>query len=431
GETFRPAYLELGRVLERLDPPATSAFTATASPTVFEAVASRLFGGRDYRVIEGDPDRPNLSYAVLPTLSRQHSLERLARELPKPLIVFCSSREGAQIIAEMLRARLGTTEARFYHAGLEKAEKKAVETWFLASETGILAATCAYGMGVDKKNIRSIVHYETPSAVEAYLQEAGRAGRDGKPARAVLLVGTDEETRHGGESDPGRRARRAAFLGYAAAREGCRREALLGLLGSPLRGACSGCDRCEGAATDDFEGAGEIAGFVGANPRRFEEGRALALLRGEAGTEPPCCAGSGRMKDWRREDLAAALRCMEEQGRLRRPTRGPYRKRLAPPARPARPKRRSLESLAFFRGDRLGSLFRGLGLGRASPDGHGRPGLPVHETHVAEQGPGQKDEDGGRDDAPVLEDGQGKLDVLAEGHGGQAPARGPRGPAAP
>ena len=151
GQSFRPSYLELGRIVERLAPPALSAFTATASPTVFEAVAGILFGGSPYRVIEGDPDRPNISYAVVRTLNREHSLLRLARELPRPLLVFCSSREGTQMLARLLRERLGEKEIRFYHAGLERPEKKEVEEWFFASETGILIATCAYGMGVDKK----------------------------------------------------------------------------------------------------------------------------------------------------------------------------------------------------------------------------------------------------------------------------------------
>ncbi len=146
GESFRPSYLELGRVVEALAPPALSAFTATASPIVFDAVARILFGGEPYRVVEGDPDRPNISYGVVRTLSREHSLVRLARELPRPLIVFCSSREGSQMLARLLSERLGETEVRFYHAALERPEKTAIEAWFLSSERGILCSTCAYGI---------------------------------------------------------------------------------------------------------------------------------------------------------------------------------------------------------------------------------------------------------------------------------------------
>jgi ATP-dependent DNA helicase RecQ len=322
GQSFRPSYLEMGRIAEALAPPALSAFTATASPTVFEAVARILFGGAPYRVVEGDPDRPNISYSVVRTLNRERSLTRLARETPRPLLVFCSSREGAQIVSRLLRERLNEEEVRFYHAGLEREEKKRVEEWFFASETGILASTCAYGMGVDKKNIRSVIHYEIPSSVEAYLQEAGRGGRDGLPSRAVLISFSRDFERLGREEDGGRRARFKALLDYASSEAGCRREALLDLLGSSREGRppCSGCDRCEEAGRGSHldsgsEGEAEILSFVRANARRFTADEALALLRGEKKEpgEPPRCACWGSMESW---DARDASRAMAEALRL-------------------------------------------------------------------------------------------------------------------
>jgi ATP-dependent DNA helicase RecQ len=313
GESFRPSYLEIGKIVEALDPPALSAFTATASPTVFEAVARILFGGSPYRVIEGDPDRPNISYAVIRTLSREHSLVWLARESPRPLIVFCSSREGAQMLARLLSERLGETEVRFYHAGLEKPEKKTIEDWFFASAKGILCSTCAYGMGVDKKNIRTVIHYEAPSSVEAYLQEAGRAGRDGINSRAVLIAGPDDEKRLKRESDEIRRSRFRALIEYTASEEGCRRDGLLDLLGTAREGRapCSGCDRCEGQGRGPREGEAEIVAFVRANAPRFTREEALALLRGEGprreGIEPPRCALWGAMASWDTKDAARAM----------------------------------------------------------------------------------------------------------------------------
>jgi ATP-dependent DNA helicase RecQ len=169
GESFRPSYLELGAIAERLAPQALSAFTATASPFVLEAVARILFRGEAYRTLEGDPDRPNISFAVASTLSRERTLERLARSSERPAIVFCSSRDGSRMAARLLRERLGETEIRFYHAALERPEKKAVEEWFLESRTGILAATCAYGMGVDKKDIRSVIHLDAPPSVCVFI----------------------------------------------------------------------------------------------------------------------------------------------------------------------------------------------------------------------------------------------------------------------
>jgi ATP-dependent DNA helicase RecQ len=334
GESFRPSYLEMGKIVETLNPPALSAFTATASPTVFEAVARILFGGAPYRVIEGDPDRPNISYAVVRTLSREHSLVRLAGEMPHPLIVFCSSREGAQMLARLLVERLRGSEVRFYHAGLERPEKKSIEEWFFSSESGTLVSTCAYGMGVDKKNIRSVIHYESPTSVEAYLQEAGRAGRDGMPSRAVLISGPGEELRLAKESDELRRSRFRALLNYATSEEGCRREFLLDLLGTPREGRspCSGCDRCEGGGRGPREGEEEIRTFARANSRRFSSDEALALLRGAVSVqgEPPRCALWGAMAGWDAKDAARAMDEALRAGIVHRRSRWPWKGMLAP-----------------------------------------------------------------------------------------------------
>jgi ATP-dependent DNA helicase RecQ len=340
GESFRPSYLELGGVAERLAPPALSAFTATASPLVLEAVARILFGGSAYRTLQGDPDRPNIFFAVASTLCRERTLERLALGMDRPAIVFCSSRDGARMAARLLTERLGEAEVRFYHAGLERAEKKAVEEWFFASRRGILASTCAYGMGVDKKDIRSVIHLDAPPSVEAYLQEAGRAGRDGLQARAVLIHVPGERGGKGRETDPLRLARAEALIDYAESRSGCRRERLLDLLGAEREGRapCSGCDRCEGGAEspgeragparavappgaapspDAVEGAAELAAFAEANARRFSADQAVSLLLGDPSGEPPRCARWGALAGWDRLDASRALDAAKRLGYLR------------------------------------------------------------------------------------------------------------------
>jgi ATP-dependent DNA helicase RecQ len=347
GKSFRPSYLELGRIVEVLDPPALSAFTATASPSVFEAVARILFGGEGYRVIEGDPDRTNISYAVVKSLSAEHSLVRLARSLPRPLLVFASSREGVQMLSRLLSERLDESEVRFYHAGLEKAEKKKIEEWFFASETGILVSTCAYGMGVDKKNIRSVIHYEIPGSIEAYLQEAGRVGRDGLPSRAVLIAGRRVEARLGLEKDEGRKARFRALIEYANSDSGCRRDRLLDLLGTSSEGRppCSGCDRCDGQTIEEPEGSREIRAFVEANRGRFTQEEALGLLRGGSARassgagddEPPRCGYWGSMADWEAKDAARAMDEALRRGYAHKAEAGPWKGRLTPPS----PRRRS------------------------------------------------------------------------------------------
>jgi ATP-dependent DNA helicase RecQ len=414
GESFRPSYLEMGRIAAALSPPALSAFTATASPLVFGAVARILFGDSAYRVIEGDPDRPNISYAVVRTLSREHSLARLVRELPRPLLVFCSSREGTQILARLLRERLGEEEIRFYHAGLERPEKDRVEEWFFGSETGILVTTCAYGMGVDKKNIRSVIHYEAPTSVEAYLQEAGRAGRDGLPARAVLLAGTHDEERLELEKDESRRSRFRALVEYASSEKGCRRDRLLDLLGTPREGRapCSGCDRCEGGAGNGLrEGEAEITAFARANARLFTMDEALRLLRGAGSGEPPRCALWGAMSGWEAKDASRAMAEALRLGLVREMGSRPWRGLLAPP-----------KAALLFDHPRVGAFLRAFGapglggrppglgrrrsgLGGPRKRGRGarsRPGTPViHGTDVAQCRP--RDYYGERDeiDAPI------------------------------
>ena len=321
GETFRPAYLEIGAIAEAILPRYISAFTATASPLVLEAVARRLFGDRPWRLVAGNPDRPNIHWSIAPTLSRSHSLFRLLASEARPLIVFASSRRGVEKIAATIRSRRPDLDVRLYHAGLEAPEKRATEAWFLESPSGILVATCAYGMGVDKKNIRTVIHWEAPASVEAYVQEAGRSGRDGLSARAILLLGRDE--RRGREKDEGRNRRREAFLAWAREGEGCRRRGLLSLLGAGIEGDCQGCDRCDGSARETYEGEEEIMRFVARHPRRWDrEASAERLCREKSplwaspGREPFPLPEAGNLEGWHREEVGAALRSLIAEGRL-------------------------------------------------------------------------------------------------------------------
>jgi ATP-dependent DNA helicase RecQ len=170
-------------------------------------------------------------------------------------------------------------EIRFYHAGLSREEKTAVEKWFFDNPRGILVSTCAYGMGVDKADIRTVIHRDCPPSVEAYLQESGRAGRDGKASEAILLWGPGDE-RPRGRSETERR-RMAALLAYARDGQRCRREALLRLLDYESSGdrpetrCCDVCDREEQRPETGAAG-GTSGGTAKGTARRASRGREKA-----------------------------------------------------------------------------------------------------------------------------------------------------------
>jgi len=192
GHDFRPDYLRLPQIADRLGRPTVMACTATATKMVASEIAQR-FGMREPLQVRSGFDRPNLSFDVVPLegtgskARRQALLEAgLADPANRPAIVYCGTRKDTEEVAEELRGV--EIAAVAYHAGLDAERRSAVQERFMASDTGVIVATNAFGMGVDKANVRSVWHMTIPTSVEAYYQEAGRGGRDGLPARAVLLA---------------------------------------------------------------------------------------------------------------------------------------------------------------------------------------------------------------------------------------------------
>ncbi len=279
GDTFRPAYLELGNIIKTLGVNTVTAFTATASPTVLERISDILFDGKGH-LVRSDSDRPNIHYSVKYGYIKERLLLDCLMQSERPLIVFCGTRHRAEETARLLRfflAALGEDShdtVRFYHAGLSREEKTITEKWFYPKTDGILTATCAFGMGVDKKDIRTVIHLDPPTTAEAYIQEAGRGGRDGSIAQAVLLW-SPEDSEKAKTFEKGSRQR---VLEDFAELRSCRRQVLLDALGGE-QVACTGCDICNGTANFEYSDKATTIQFLKRHKSQYTQREFEAELR--------------------------------------------------------------------------------------------------------------------------------------------------------
>jgi len=211
--------------------------------------------------------------------------------------------------------RLGGENIFFYHAGLDKHEKAKIEKWFFGSEDGILCATCAYGMGIDKSNIRTVIHYNLSPSVEAYLQESGRAGRDRNPAEAILLLSpSDRLTGNSKDLADAAYSRYAALLGFAENTSRCRRESLMRLLGAEPE-TCFGCDVCRNTVRHQ-------AGWHNEMTELIKKRRRILNTSGAAKMAAAIHAGLTR------KDAAEVLDELLAEGCIRKIRRGPWKGRL-------------------------------------------------------------------------------------------------------
>ena len=192
GHNFRPDYLKLARTAQALGAERILALTATATPAVVESICAAFGIPAEAAVVTGFY-RPNLRMLVTPVSARERDavlLDRLRTRAPGPTIVYVTLQKTAEHVAEVLSS--AGLEARAYHAGLDAEARHGVQEWWMESDRRIVAATIAFGMGIDKADVRYVYHYNLPKSLESYSQEIGRAGRDGAPSTVELLACADD-----------------------------------------------------------------------------------------------------------------------------------------------------------------------------------------------------------------------------------------------
>ncbi len=329
GPAFRPEYEALGQLRDHFPGVPMAALTATADAVTRDDIAARLFGGRVETIVLGF-DRPNIRLAVeMKREWKRQLLGFLARHEGESGIVYCLSRRKTEETAAMLRE--AGYRALPYHAGMEKEAREASQNVFMTEDGVVMVATIAFGMGIDKSDVRFVFHTDLPGSVEAYYQEIGRAGRDGEAAEAHMLYGLADirmrrvfiEEEDAGEERKRREHKRLdALLGYCESPT-CRRSTLLDYFGETAE-PCGNCDVCLNPSelVDGTDEAQKILSAVHRTGERYGAAHIIDILRGTA-TDKIAQAGHDRLPtfgagtEWKKEEWRSLIRQMVAAGFLR------------------------------------------------------------------------------------------------------------------
>ncbi len=393
GHDFRPEYLQLGRVRDEIRCLQTMALTATADAPTRADIVEKLFRLAP-RTFVRSFDRPNLHLAMQPKDNARRQIAAfLETHRGESGIIYCSSRKRT----EELATHLGLAGYRTvpYHAGMPQEARNANQDVFMQEDGVVVVATVAFGMGIDKPDVRFVAHADLPQNVEAYYQEIGRAGRDGLPADTMTLYGLDDmrlrrlQIEEGESSEERKRIERQRFNALVALCESprCRRQTLLAYFGEQSEMACGRCDLCEGGV-ETFDGTVEAQKAMSAILRtgeRFGTEHLVNILMGNAteairryGHDTLKTFGVGKDRDvngWRsilRQIYAAGLISLDivEHGRwtlterghriLRGDGRVDLRSGIARQATSPRSKKRAAQAVAIDMSGGGGDLLKAL-----------------------------------------------------------------------
>jgi ATP-dependent DNA helicase RecQ len=334
GPAFRPDYESLSRLREVFPRIPIMALTATADESTRADIAMRLFGGAVEQIVLGF-DRPNISLTVAPKQNwKQQLLDFVRTHAGQSGIVYCLSRKRTEEAAALLAAQ--GIKALAYHAGMSKDARDANQNAFMTEPYMVMVATIAFGMGIDKSDVRYVFHTDLPASLESYYQEIGRAGRDGEPAEAHMLFGQGDirmrrmfidQEESGEERKRREHLRLGALVAYCDS-PACRRRALLSYFGEES-GACGNCDVCASPTelSDATPEARQILHIVERTGERYGATHVVDVLRG-AETEKIVASGHHRLHAFgsgaarKKEEWRTLIRQLVSNGFLRHDVAG-------------------------------------------------------------------------------------------------------------
>ncbi|RYZ49307.1 MAG: DNA helicase RecQ, partial [Sphingobacteriales bacterium] len=292
GHDFRPDYLFLNGLKMQFPTVPIIALTASADDITRQDIVKQL-NLNNPSILVSSFDRPNISYFVQPKLDAAYSIIQYIQEHANDSgIIYCLSRKGTEELAEKLTQH--QISARYYHAGMSSAERAVAQDAFIKDKVRVMVATIAFGMGIDKSNVRYVIHADLPKNIESYYQETGRAGRDGLPSEAILFFsgGDVQKMRRfamveGNEAQSELMLKKLQQMADFSTMRGCRRQYLMRYFGEQHPGQCKSCDYCLSSFDDEdvtIEAQKLLSGVFRLQ-ERYGKGILVDFLRGSQGVK--------------------------------------------------------------------------------------------------------------------------------------------------